>query len=56
MLLGQLIEHMQSLMAEHGDHEVWLEDNYGDNVPYRAEWVVFHTKQYGDMPANVYTI
>ena len=56
MLLSQLIEHMQGLMAKHGDHEVWLEESYGENIPYRAEWFMFQTEEYGGMPANVYTI
>lgn len=56
MKLGELIEHMQGLMAEHGDHEVWLEDNYGEPVPYCAEWFAFKAELYGDAPANVYVI
>lgn len=55
MLLSELIEHMQSLMAEHGDHDVWIEDSYG-NAPYDTERFRFTEKGYDDIPANTYTI
>ena len=47
---------MQGLMAEHGDHEVWLEESYGEPIPYRAEWFAFEPDGFGDSPENVYTI
>lgn len=56
MLLSELIEHMQNLMEQHGDHEVCLEDYYGEPIPYRAEWFMFQTGQYGDTPASIYTL
>ena len=56
MLLSELIEHMQGLMAKHGDHEVWLEESYGEPIPYRAEWFMFQTGQYGDTPMSIYAL
>jgi hypothetical protein len=56
MKLSELIEHMQGLIAQHGDHEVWLEDNYGEPEPYRAEWFMFHTEGRGGTPEGVYVI
>lgn len=56
MKISELIEHMQTLMAKHGDHEVWLEDNYGEPTPYNAEWFMFYAEERGYTPANVYVI
>ena len=55
MLLSQLVEHMQGLMAEHGDHEVWIEDSYG-NHPYDGYYFQFTEGGYDDIPANTYVI
>ena len=55
MLLSQLIERMQNLMAEYGDHEVWLESSYG-NYPYDTERFRFTEKGYDDIPATTYVI
>lgn len=56
MKISELIEHLQNLMAEHGDHDVWFPEHEGDAIPYRAEWFMFNTESLGDSPANVYTI
>ena len=56
MLLSQLVEHMQGLMTEHGDHEVWLEESDGESIPYRAEWFMFYGEANRGTPANVYVI
>ena len=56
MLLSEFIGYMQGLIAQHGDHEVWLEDYYGEPIPYRAEWFMFQTEQYGDTPVSIYTL
>ena len=56
MLLSQLIEHMQGLMAEHGDGEVWLEESDGESIPYHAEWFMFYEEANRDTPDNVYVI
>ena len=56
MLLSQLIEHMQGLMSEHGDHEVWYLEHEGDAIPYHAEWFVFEPDGFGDSPENIYTV
>ena len=56
MLLSQLIKHMQNLIAEHGDGEVWLEESDGESIPYRAEWLMFYEEANRDTPDNVYVI
>ena len=56
MLLSQLVEHMQGLMAEHGDHEVWYQEHEGEAIPYRAEWFTFEPYGVGDSPKNVYVV
>ena len=56
MLLSQLIEHMQGLMAEHGDREVWFPEYEGEAIPYRAEWFMFEPDGFGNSPENVYSV
>ena len=56
MLLSQLIEHMQNLMAKHGDGEVWLEESDCESIPYCAEWFMFYEEANRDTPDNVYVI
>ena len=55
MLLSQLIKHMQNLMAQHDDHEVWVENSYG-NHPYDGYYFRFTESVYDDIPANTYVI
>ena len=56
MLLSQLIENMQGLMVEHGDHEVWYQEHEGDAIPYNAEWFMFEPDGFWDSPENVYVV
>ena len=56
MLLSKLIEHMQNLMAEHGDHEVQSAEYEGDYVPYRAEWFSFESGDLPDSTEGMYVI
>ena len=56
MLLSQLIERMQNLIAEHGDHKVQSVEYEGDYVPYRAEWLRFESEGPPDFTEGAYVI